>query len=303
MAAVKGATAVLVQNTRLAAELDYPPYSGGLYGSDENGDNIPYPDAYPDGVLPTCALSRAVGEEIRDAINSSRHLPLLGTGTVWVELDFDTNIGPGAIYNVVGDVKGSGSKQVIYIVAHRDSTYINPGAVDNAAGVATIMELARQLARMKVDGTIRFIATDAEETGLLGATEYVKAHETEVKEHGLVCINFDMNDVNLDRVKVLNIQSSNDNHTRVLTELRQLLFARHPELGKRYIVNITKGGGGADGAPFMKRGTDGCLAMGEWGSSVEYHTPWDTIEYANKESWAVGGMLLGSLALDLAGSG
>lgn len=299
-AAEHGARAVIVQNLRLAAELDYPPYSGGLYGGDANGDSIPYPDAYPDAVVPTCAVSKSVGDEIRAAIQNARHIPLVGKGTVYVQLNFDTTIQKGSIYNVMGDVKGAGSKDMIYIVAHRDCTYINPGAVDNAAGVATIIELARQLARRQVDGTIRIIATDAEETGLLGATEYVKAHESEVRDHGLLCINFDMNDVNLERVKVLNIESSNANHTKALKDLRELMFQKHPDLQKRYIVNITRGGGGADGGPFMKRGTDGCLAMGEWGSSWEYHTQWDTIDYVNKESWAVGGMLLGSLALFLA---
>jgi len=299
-AAEHGARAVLIQNTRLAAQMGYPPYSGGLYGSDANGDSIPYPDAYPNAVVPTCAVSKTVGEQIRSAINNSRHMPVLGTGTVWIEMNFDTTIGKGVIHNVIGDVKGSGSEDIIYIVAHRDCTYINPGAVDNAAGVATIMEMARQLARHQTRCTIRFIATDAEETGLLGATEYVKSHEALVKEHGILCINFDMNDVNLKRVKVLNIESSDANNSRVLEELSGSMMSSHPHFRDRYTVNITKGGGGADGGPFMKRGTEGCLAMGQWGSSEEYHTQWDTIDYVNQESWAVGGILLGSLALRLA---
>jgi aminopeptidase YwaD len=299
-AAEHGAMAVLVQNTRLAAEMGFPPYSGGLYGSDSLGDSIPYPDAYPNAVVPTCAVSKEVGDEIREAINNSRHMPVIGTGTVWIEMNFDTTIGEGIVHNVIGDVKGSASKDIIYIVAHRDCTYINPGAVDNAAGVATIMEMARQLSKYDVGLTIRFIATDAEETGLLGATEYVKSHEAEVRDHGLLCINFDMNDVNLERVKVLNIEGSDANHTKMLKELCELMFSAHPDLQKKYAVNITKGGGGADGGPFMKRGTAGCLAMGEWGSSWEYHTQWDTIEHVNQESWAVSGMLLGSLALHLA---
>jgi len=299
-AAEHGARAVLVQNTRLAAGMGYPPYSGGLYGGDANGDSIPYPDAYPGAVVPTCAVSGPVGEQIRQSINGSRHLPVLGTGTVWIEMNFDTTIAKGTIRNVVGDVKGAGSRGIIYIVAHRDCTYINPGAVDNAAGVATIMELARQLARCDISRTIRFIATDAEEQGLLGATEYVKSHESEVRERGILVINFDMNDVNLKRVKVLNIESSDANNSRVLGDLSGMMLARHPQFGERYTVNITKGGGGADGGPFMKRGAGGCLAMGQWGSSEEYHTEWDTIDHVNPESWAVGGILLGSLALHVA---
>jgi len=298
LAAKKGAAAVIVQNTRLAPELGYPPYSGGLYGSDANGDSIPYPDANPDAVIPTCAVSMAVGDEIRDAINNSRDLPIVGS-TVRVELDFDTTIAKNPIFNVIGDVKGSKYPgDYIYFVAHRDSTYIGPGAVDNTAGVATIMGMARSLARSAPQRTLRFIATDAEETGLLGATEYCKAHEAEVQKHGIICINFDMNDVNLQRVKVLNLQCSN--FSAELREVRGQFAQRYPDIAARYIINITKGGGGADGGPFMKRGTDGALAMGEWGSSVEYHTRWDTMQFVNKESWLVGGIILGSWGLRLA---
>lgn len=298
LAAEKGATAVIVQNTRLAPELDYPPYSGGLYGSDQNGDSIPYPDANPDAVIPTCAVSMAVGDEIRDAINSSRNLPLVGS-TVRVELNFDTTIAKNPIFNVIGDVRGSRYPgDFVYFVAHRDSTYIGPGAVDNTAGVATIMEMARTMARSAPQRTLRFIATDAEETGLLGATEYCKAHEAEVEKHGLICINFDMNDVNLQRVKVLNLQCSN--FSDEMRQVRSVFTQRYPDIAGKYVINITKGGGGADGGPFMKRGTDGALAMGEWGSSWEYHTQWDSMQFANKESWLVGGIILGSWGLKLA---
>ena len=298
LAAAKGAAAVIVQNTRLAPELDWPPYSGGLYGSDENGDSIPYPDANPDAVLPTCAVSGPVGDEIRDAINGSRNLPLVGS-TVRIEIDFDTTIAKNPIFNVIGDVKGTKSPEdIIYFVAHRDSSYINPGAVDNAAGVATIMEMARTMAHSAPQRTLRFIATDAEETGLLGATEYCKAHQAEVQKHGLICINFDMNDVNLQRVKVLNLQCSN--FSGELKQVRSEFASRYPAIAQKYIINVTKGGGGADGAPFMKRGIDGALAMGEWGSSWEYHTRWDNMQFVNKESWLVGGMILGTWGLRLA---
>jgi hypothetical protein len=298
LAAEKGAAAVIVQNTRLAPELDWPPYSGGLYGSDANGDSIPYPDANPDAVLPTCAVSGAVGDEIRDAINNSRNLPLVGS-TVRIEMNFDTTIAKNPIFNVIGDVKGTRYPgDYIYFVAHRDSSYINPGAVDNAAGVATIMEMARTMARSAPQRTLRFIATDAEETGLLGATEYCKAHESEVQKHGLICINFDMNDVNLQRVRVLNLQCSN--FSGEMRQVRAAFSQQYPAIASKYIINITKGGGGADGGPFMKRGTDGALAMGEWGSSWEYHTRWDNMQFVNKESWLVGGIILGSWGLRLA---
>jgi hypothetical protein len=298
-AAESGAVAVIVQNTRLGEEMGYPPYSGGIYGSDDNEDSIPYPDANPGSVVPTCSVSMAVGEEIRDAIEGAVETPILGLSTVYIQMDFDTTIAKNKIYNVVGDVKGS-SDDLIYFVAHRDSTYINEGACDDLSGTVTIMELARQLAKYDVGKTIRFISMDAEEKGLLGATEYVKAHEEEVIEHGLIVFNFDMNDVNLERVDTLELEISSGGLRSRLKEIRTLFFEKHSNLRMKYNINITEGGGGPDGAPFMKRGIHGGFAMGEWGSSWEYHTQWDTIEHVNKESWQLGGILFGTLALDIA---
>jgi aminopeptidase YwaD len=300
-AAEYGVAAVIVQNERLGEELGFPPYSGGLYGSDDNGDTVPYPDAHPNAVLPTCCVSMDVGEEIRDAIENARESPLLGISTVYIQMNFDTTIEKNEIYNVIGDVRGKESpKEMIYIVAHRDTTYINPGAVDNTVGSVTIMEMARQLAKYDVDKTIRFISVDAEEKGLLGATEYVKAHEDEVSRYGIICMNFDMNDVNLDRADTLETEISNGNYREKLVEIKNLMLDKYPELQK-YNINITAGGGGPDGAPFFKRGIDASFAMGEWGSSWEYHTQWDTIEYVNKESWKLSGVMFGTLALDIAG--
>jgi hypothetical protein len=300
LAAKKGATAVIVQNVRLGEQIGWPPYSGGLYGTDGNGDMIPYPDANPDAVVPTCAVSRAVGDQIRDAINSSRNLPLVGS-TVRIELNFDTTIAKNPIFNVIGDVKGAKHPEdFVYFVAHRDCTYINPGAVDDGSGTATIMEMARTMARTSPARTLRFISTDAEETGLLGATEYCKSHESEVQHHGLVCINFDMNDVNLQRVRSVVLSCSN--FSAQMKQVRSEFSQRYPAIAQKYVVNITNGGGGADGGPFMKRGTDGALAEGEWGSSWEYHTPFDTPDHASPESWMVSGIILGTWGLRLANS-
>jgi aminopeptidase YwaD len=301
-AAEFGAVAVIVHNVRLGEQMGYPPYSGGIYGTDENEDNIPYPDAYPNAVVPICSVSKAVGDEIKDAISNARTFPLLGVGSIWVQLNFDTDIQKSNIYNVVGDVKGKDSpSDMIYMIAHRDTTYINPGAVDNTVGTVTIMEMARQLSKYETQKTIRFISADAEEKGLIGATEYVKSHEEEVINNGIICMNFDMNEINLERVDTLEVQISNGEYKNRLKEIRSIMFQEYPDLKEKYKVNITDGAGGPDGAPFFKRGIDASFAIGEWGSSWEYHTQWDTIEHVNPESWQLSGILFGTLALNIAG--
>ena len=297
-----GARAVIVQNLRLGEQYDYPPYQGGLYGGDSNGDSIPYPDAYPDAVVPTCSVSKAVGDEILGAIDSVGTIPIIGISRVWIQLNFDTTIGTNPIYNVVGDVKGSKHPdQVVYVVAHRDSTYISPGAVDDLCGTVTVMEMARQLAKYRPERTIRFISMDAEEIGVIGATEYAKAHEGEISGSGVFCINFDMNDVDLEHVDTLDVSVSNGSYKNKMVEIIDLMYERNPDIKSAYNINLTFGGGGPDDGPFRKRGLEAAFAMGEWGSSWEYHTALDTIEYVNKDSWRLSGFIFGTLALDLAG--
>lgn len=111
--------------------------------------------------------------------------------------------------NVVGILRGSDPVQkneyVIYS-AHWDHLGIRPdqpgdniynGAVDNATGVAGILAIAKafQALNSKPKRSILFIATTAEEQGLLGAEYY--AH------HPLVPLAKTVADINLDSMNVL----------------------------------------------------------------------------------------------------
>lgn len=83
--------------------------------------------------------------------------------------------------NVVGEV-GQGSDVILVTGGHRDSVGGCPGAVDNAAGTAVVMEAARIIATCKdkiKDYKIRFVLFDGEELGLLGSIAYVNAHSGE----------------------------------------------------------------------------------------------------------------------------
>jgi hypothetical protein len=99
-------------------------------------------------------------------------------------------------YNVVATKLGTAYPDQYYIVsAHYDSAYPLtehgkaplivdpdggeqgvPGAVDNASGVALVLEAARVVSKYESDYTIRFIAFDAEEWGKAGSLAYVEDH-------------------------------------------------------------------------------------------------------------------------------
>jgi Zn-dependent M28 family amino/carboxypeptidase len=82
--------------------------------------------------------------------------------------------------------KGTPTSEVI-LSAHLDSVR-DPGADDNASGVAVLIELARYYRSLKHRPPIqlKFIALGAEEVGLLGAKAYLGKHLDELKSCALV---------------------------------------------------------------------------------------------------------------------
>jgi carboxypeptidase Q len=82
-------------------------------------------------------------------------------------------------FNVIANLPGGRKKdEVVIIGAHLDSWQAGTGAADDAAGVAVMMEALRILTtlNLKMDRTVRIGIWDAEEEGLIGSREYVKAH-------------------------------------------------------------------------------------------------------------------------------
>jgi len=83
----------------------------------------------------------------------------------------------GTIENIVARRKGTGDGRAVALVAHYDSVSTGPGANDDAAGVATLLETARALtASGPLRNDVIFLFTDSEEIGLLGALAFVSEH-------------------------------------------------------------------------------------------------------------------------------
>ena len=98
--------------------------------------------------------------------------------------------------NVMGVIPGE-SKKTIIISAHydhigtEDNLYF-PGADDNASGVAALLELAEEFVQYKnLKYSMMFMATSAEEVGLLGSQYYVNKPDFD-PENIVCCINLDM---------------------------------------------------------------------------------------------------------------
>ncbi|MEZ4300346.1 MAG: M20/M25/M40 family metallo-hydrolase [Polyangiaceae bacterium] len=81
------------------------------------------------------------------------------------------------VENVLARIDGTEAGPALLLMAHYDSTPYGPGAADDGAGVATLLETIRAL---KTDGphrrTLLILIDDGEEMGLLGARAFTKEH-------------------------------------------------------------------------------------------------------------------------------
>jgi Zn-dependent M28 family amino/carboxypeptidase len=144
--------------------------------------------------------SRIVKQADRDNAKF-KAVPLVGTLTVATKTSFV----PAASSNVVGVIPGSDpvvGKEVVVLSAHLDHIGItkpvkgdalNNGALDNAIGIASLIEEAR---RFTASGqapkrTIMFLAVTGEEKGLVGS-DYFTNHPTVPLTSIVADVNLDM---------------------------------------------------------------------------------------------------------------
>lgn len=90
---------------------------------------------------------------------------------------------PTQSMNVVGEVVGREKpEEIVLLGAHLDSWDLGTGALDDAAGVGIVLDVARLLKTLPrvPKRTVRVVLFANEENGLGGGKEYAKAHEAEL---------------------------------------------------------------------------------------------------------------------------
>ena len=129
------------------------------------GSGVPHP------------IGSAANARVRDAI--VRRLSALGY-TTELQSGFVCNDAGtcGSPVNIVATLgKNSGAGDAVLLAAHYDSVPAGPGASDDGAAVASVLEIARILAaRPASRHPVVLLITDGEEAGLLGAFLFVREH-------------------------------------------------------------------------------------------------------------------------------
>jgi Peptidase family M28 len=95
-----------------------------------------------------------------------------------------------AVHNVVAVLPGTDPTGRLFLVAHHDSVQTGPGASDDGAGVAAVLESVRALtAGPRLRNDVVVVLTDAEEACLCGAEAFVSSHP--LANAGGVVLNFE----------------------------------------------------------------------------------------------------------------
>lgn len=204
-------------------------------------------------------------------------------------LPFDS----ATVHNVVARVRGIAPTRPIVLVCHYDTVPTSPGAADDGAGVATLLETARAVVagpRLRQD--IVFLFTDAEEVGALGAERYVKTNGPAAAD--AVVLNFDARGT-AGPVGLIETGAGNGALVRALSLLDATPAASSllPALARFH-------GLGTDFRPFREAGAQGMnFALVE--NVVYYHTPSDDTSALDARSLQQQGVLALGLARGLGG--
>jgi hypothetical protein len=200
-------------------------------------------------------------------------------------------------YNVVATKMGTVHPDQEYIVgAHFDSVN-NPGADDNGSGSALVLEAARVLSQYDSAYTIRFIAFDREEQGLVGASAYVADHPG---ADILGMISTDMVAYNTGANSVT-ISGGFDS-----TPLENAVAAAVSEYGDGLIPVPAGAAGNTDHAPFENAGYEAVGFTEDWGNPY-YHTQQDNVDtpnyidyaYATRMTRSIVGWLVDAAEVDV----
>ena len=212
--------------------------------------------------------------------------------------------GGSTYYNVVGIHQGDVSPGSIYIVgAHYDSKN-NPGADDNASGVAGVLEAARVLSQHSFQSTLVFIAFDVEEDGLWGSKDYAQKHAADtilgMISMDMIAYNPEGTDqgIHHDKAYVYGRAASDP--------IKQDLAAALALFGNGVTAEIGGDVPYSDHAPFEAKGKPAALLIEHaWRSNPYYHQAGDSVdtpdyldyEYATNLTRGVVGYLASSAVL------
>jgi len=205
--------------------------------------------------------------------------------------------------NIVAEKKGRISPNRVFILgAHYDTVPGSPGADDDASGIAVLLEIARNIQSVPLEGTVRLIAFSLEEYNYIGSSHYVESLK-KGKEEILGMISLEMVGFTaprqdyppyLDPKYYPNVGDfiaiiGNERSQKLLEKVCQSFKTHIPELPLEFLV--VPGNGEkmeevrlSDHSPFWDEGFSALLVTDtSFLRNPNYHLPSDRIETLNFE--------------------
>jgi N-acetylated-alpha-linked acidic dipeptidase len=256
---------------------------------------ISYKDAQP-------LLKSLAGHVAPESWRGDLAIPYhLGPGPAKVHLKLEFNWDLVPIYDVIARMPGSKYPDQWIVRGNHHDGWVN-GATDPISGMVALMEEARAIGELAKTGwkpkrTLIFCAWDAEEQGLLGSTEWVEAHQDDLRKKAVVYINSDSNSrgflgaagsQTLEKFMNQVARDVEDPQKKISVQARvraQQIIEGTPELRKeahdREDLRLPALGSGSDYTPFLQFAGIASLNVGYGGEEEygQYHSIYDSFDH------------------------
>jgi Zn-dependent M28 family amino/carboxypeptidase len=222
--------------------------------------------------------------------------------------------------NVVGIVRGRDPEladEFVVLSAHLDHVGLGAaingdgiynGAMDNASGIATLLESAKAVAAARLKRSVVFVAVTAEEKGLLGS-RYFALHPTVAKDGIIANINMDMflPLFPMKTVMALGLDESDlGDDLRAVATAMQLAVQADPEPHRNRFIRSDQYSFIREGVPALAmkvgydEGSPEAKIAAEW-THDRYHAPSDDLEQPiDRGAAATFTRMIGELCLRVA---
>jgi Peptidase family M28 len=228
------------------------------------GDGVPHPVG--------SAQNDVVRGRILDEFSNAEYLPTVQTGFAC-----DEQGDCGTVQNVLARLDGTEpAGPAVLLAAHYDSVPAGPGAFDDSAGAATVLEIARICKSLPHPRhSIVFLIDDGEEAGLLGARVFVNQHPWAKSVRGVV--NIDSRGTSGPSL-MFETGDANEWAVRLFAQ-----HAAHPVTSSVFYTAYKQIPNDTDFTVFKAAGYQG-LNFANIRDVVHYHTPLDNLENADPAS-------------------
>lgn len=208
--------------------------------------------------------------------------------------------------NIVAQTKGGDQENCVMLGGHSDSVAEGPGINDDGSGTLSLIEVATQLSKYKVNNCVRFAWWAGEEEGLLGSDYYVSQLSKEENLKIRLFMDYDMMASPNYAYQVYNAtDAANPVGSEALRNLYTEWYKSHhlnytyiPFDGRSdydaFIKNGIPGGGIAAGAEGVKTAEEAQMFGGKAGDWFDpcYHQLCDDVSNLALDAWLINTRLI-----------